>query len=606
MIKEQRIKDNINEIKNFGQKRLGKYTRNYRRYSYTPYVSLTNEKNPNVIGWFQGDIDVGQEDDTQPTPAVNVIKSVIDTLTSKIAQSKVRPFFNCINGTFKDILVVKQAQQYFDQFFDFQNVNKKVSEAFRDSCIFDTGVIYIDEVNTKIERALPWQVYIRPSELNYGKVTRVYYERKDYPTTLLQEPIFESVKNKLESYDYVTLGIYYDTYNHIKAYTIDDVQFFYAEKYEGQEVPFCFLHYNSPIHGDSSESVVDMLNSIQVQIDTIMARISDASQLTPSSMFFIPEGSSVKISQISNRAGQIMYYRPTPNMTGSPISTFTPNFISSEYMQYVESLKQTAYEMVGISQLSAMSAKPTGLDSGVSLQTMENIESDRFETQLNQVIRCYVDIAKKCIVSFPKDKDILPEAKTRESIKWGDIVTEKNKMSIQFSGADALSKDPSEKLKQLQLLAQSGVIPQSRIAQFIEIPDLQGGYSLTNNAINAVLSTIERCINENIFDVPAYLPFQMLKEEIVNTQLSLTAAGYKRNAEDIEKLNKLYVITEEEEKKWVTEVQNEQIQSQSQLGVIPYNQNVLTQEAMMTEAPGVVQENLDLSADGAQMGNWNA
>ena len=601
---ETRICDNISEMRNMGQKRLGKYTRNYRRYSYTPYISLTNERNPNVIGWFQGDMDVGQEDDTQPTPAINVIKSVIDTLTSKIAQSKVRPFFNCINGTFKDIMIVKQAQQYFDQFFDFQNVNKKVSEAFRDSCIFDTGIIYIDEDNARIERALPWQVFIRPSEMNYGKITRVYYERKDYPTTLLDGEIFKDAKKALEQYEYVTLGIYYDTVNKVKAYKIDEISFFKSVDYEGTEVPFCFLHYNSPIHGDSSESVVDMLNSIQIQIDTIMARVSDASQLTPSSMFFVPEGSSVKISQISNRAGQIMYYRPTPSMTGSPISTFTPNFISSQYMQYVDELKQTAYELVGISQLSAMSAKPTGLDSGVSLQTMENIESDRFETQLNQVIRCYVDIAKKCIDSFPKNKDILPEEKTRESIKWADIVREKEKMTIQFSGADALSKDPSEKLKQLQLLAQSGVIPQSRIAQFIEIPDLQSGYSLTNNAINAVLSTIERCINDDVFDIPEFIPFQMLKEEIINTQLSLTSAGYKRNKEDIEKLNKLYATAEDMEQKWTMDAQAEQqAQAMAEQGVA---QNVLTQEAQMTQAPQAVEGNLDMSADGAQMGNWNA
>ena len=603
-MEESKIKDNVGELYNFGQKRLGKYTRNYRRYSYTPYVSLTNQKNPAVIGYFQGDMDVSQEDDTTQTPAVNVIKSVIDTLTSKIAQSKVRPFFNCINGTFKDILIVKQAQQFFDQLFDFQNVNKKVSEAFRDSCIFDTGVIYIDEENAKIERVHPWQVYFRPSEMDYGKITRIYYERKDFPCTLLPSEIFEKAKDKLKDYEYITFGIYYDTINHVKGIFIPEIQFSEIKDYDGKEVPFCFLHYNSPVSGDSSESVVDMLNSIQVEIDTIMARISDASQLTPSSMFFVPEGSSVKVSQISNRAGQIMYYRPTPSMTGSPISTFSPNFISSQYMQFVESLKQTAYELVGISQLSAMSAKPTGLDSGVSLQTMENIESDRFETQLNQVIRCYVDIAKKCIDSFPKDKDILPEEKTRESIKWADIVKEKEKMTIQFSGADALSKDPSEKLKQLQMLAQSGVIPQSRIAQFIEIPDLQSGYSLTNNAINAVLSTIERCINDDVFDIPEFIPFQMLKEEIINTQLSLTSAGYKRNEKDIEKLNRLYGIAEDMEKNWTMDAQAEQqAQAMAEQGVA---QNILTQEAQMTQAPQVVESNLDMSADGAQMGNWNA
>jgi hypothetical protein len=127
---------------------------------------------------------------------------------------------------------------------------------------------------------------------------------------------------------------------------------------------------------------------------------------------------------------------------------------------------------------------------------------------------------------------------------------------------------------------------------------------LTNNAINAVLSTIERCINDDVFDIPEFIPFQMLKEEIINTQLSLTSAGYKRNEKDIEKLNKLYGIAEDMEQKWTMDAQAEQqAQAMAEQGVV---QNVLTQEAQMTQAPQVVESNLDMSADGAQMGNWNA
>lgn len=600
-----------NELKSYNGKKMAKYRRNYRRYSYTPYVTLESMKSPGEIGFFQGNAEIAEEEDTTLTPEINVTKSTIDTLTSKIAQSKVRPFFNCVNGSFKDILIVKQAQQYFDQLFDWQDVNKVVSEAFRDSCIFDTGVVYVDPVSVKIRRVLPWHVYFRPAEMTYGTLTRIYYEQKDYPVSLLNESILKDAGDKLEDLEYVTYGLYYDIFNHVSVIYIPEADFVRIETFEADRLPFVFLHFNSPIFGDSSESIVDMLNSIQLEIDALMAKIKDASQINAANTFFLPEGSSIKASQLNNRVGNVVTYRPSPNMTTTPVTVATPAFISSQYMETVKELKQTAYEMVGISQLSAMSSKPTGLDSGIALQSMENIESDRFETQLNQVIRAYVNLSKVCIAVFPQDEDILPESKNRRSIKWRDIVEESKNMSIQYSGADALSKDPSEKIKQLQMLSQAGVIPQSRISQFIEIPDLQAGYSLSNNAINAVMTVIELCINKDVFTIPEFIPFQMLKEEIMNTQLSLMAANFEKNKDDIEKLNKLYATAEDMEQKWQEDTQQlqqatQQLNEQNQSGFVG-QQNVLTQEANMQQAtPAAPESNLDMNANGAQPGDWNA
>ena len=615
VVKESDITSAVSSLKAFNSNRLSKYHRNYRRYNYTPFASLNSIKDPSVVGYYEQPAEI--EEDTTATPQINVIKSCIDTLTSKIAQSKVRPFFNTQNGTFKDIQTVKQAQAFFDLYYDLQNVNKKVSEAFRDSCIFDTGVIYIDEVTKKIDRALPWQVFVRPAEANYGKITRVYYERKDFPTTLLSDDLISKIKT---ADDYVTYGIYYDTYNHIRAEIIDGIV---CKKsvYTSSKIPFIFLHFCSPILGNTSQSVVDMLNSIQLEIDNLMMKIKDASQLNPALTFCVPKGSSVKTSQLNNRVGQILEYNATPNMTGSPVTVATPPFIDGQYMQLIDQLKQDAYELVGISQLSAMSTKPTGLNSGVALSTMENIESDRFETQLNQVIRAYVDIAKTCIEVFPEDDTILPEDNQRLSIKWKDIVEESNKMVVQFSAADSLSKDPSTKLQQLQMLAQTGIIPQTRIAQFMELPDIQSGYSLSNNAINAVLTCINDCIEKNVFEVPDFIPFTMLKEEIINTQLSLKAAAseHNDNLEDINKLTKLYESVELKEADWQADQVLEQKMNaldggETEEGLPPAMTNILTQEANMTPVQGAPMGDMTAGADMdvgtpdgmAAAGQWNA
>lgn len=594
------IKKAINELKSLNAQRKVKYYRNRSLYESTPRLNIENIKNPNVVGYYNN-IDELNED-TTATPNLNVIKSCIDTLSSKIAQSKVRPFFNCVNGSFKDIQTVKSAQQFFDQYYDAQDVNKKVSEAFRDACIFEDGYIFVDVDSKDIHKALPWQVYERPAELSYGKVTRSYYERKDYPVTLLPKKVYDRIKDKLGQNEYVTYGLYFDTVNHVKIYYVSEYDFILEEPYEAERTPFIRLYYNCPVSGNTSNSVVDMLYTIQLEINTLMNKIKDASQLNIAMTYLIPKGSGLKTGQLNNRIGNIIEYEPTSNMTGSPVTVSTPSFIDPQYMALLNELIAKAYELVGISALSAQSKKPTGLNSGIALSTMEDVESERFETQLNQVIKSYVDIAKTCLEVFPQDEDILPEVTTRMTIKWGDIVEESKKMQIQFSSADSLSKDPSQKLQQLIALSQAGVIPQSRISQFMEIPDLQGGYSIANNAINAVMSIIQDCVNNDVFDIPEYIPLSLLEDEILNTQLSLRAANYEMNRGSIAKLSQLYAMCIEKEKE-LAEQQNaeamaEQIGEMAMQGTVDAGLNDATSEIMGGEEQNVIPEQTetDLSA----------
>ena len=595
MITEDKIRDRVSELKSLNESRLSKYYRNYNYYNNTPAGTLKNIRNPSIVGLYN--IEESIETDTTLTPSLNVIKSCIDTLTSKIAQSKVRPFFNCINGTFKDINVCKNAQQYFDQYFDIEEVNKKVSMAFRDACIFDHGVLYVDGETKTITKALPWQVFVRPAELTYNNITRAYYCQKDYPVSMLPERYRKKVLNNNPQQEYVTYGIYYDTVDQCKAVYITELDFVDIEKYEGNRVPFVFLWYNNPIHGGSSVSIVDMLYGIQTEINILMSKVKDASQLTPANTIFLPDDATIKSSQLNNRIGNIITYKATSDMTSSPVTIATPPFIDAEYMELINNLKETAYEMVGISQLSAQSKKPSGLNSGVALQTVEDVESERFEEQLNQVIRCYVEIAKTCLRVFPKDETILPDTPNRLDVKWRDIVDEEKKMQIQFSAADSLSKDPSTKLQQLQQLAQVGVIPQERIAQFMELPDLEGGYSLSNNAINAVLSVIRDCIESDNYDVPDYIPIPMLKTEILNTQLSLRAANFQKNQKDIEKLDRLYDAAVQMETEMNSPTPEEQAMQEQQDMLAQQQQEMMAMAAQQQQQQPMQPQQAPISPD---------
>jgi hypothetical protein len=54
------------------------------------------------------------------------------------------------------------------------------------------------------------------------------------------------------------------------------------------------------------------------------------------------------------------------------------------------------------------------------------------------------------------------------------------------------------------------------------------------------LSVIDDCLENDNFDIPDYIPNQMLLEEIMNTCLSLKSANNPENDADIQKLMQLY------------------------------------------------------------------
>ena len=118
-----------------------------------------------------------------------------------------------------------------------------------------------------------------------------------------------------------------------------------------------------------------------------------------------------------------------------------------------------------------------------------------------------------------------------------------------------------------------------------------------------------------MFEVPDYIPFQMLKEEIINTQLSLKAAASETNDNnaDIEKLTKLYKDVEQKEQEW-TDINNTPDEVQQTEEGVPMAENVLTQEAQMQQVPpaapmGDMTGGADMAVDtpdgGAALGQWN-
>ena len=540
---KNQIISNINTLESRYSAYKSKCLRNLRLFTYSSTTTLVISESEVVVFYQRGTFSTS--DDTTSAIQENVIASCIETLCSKIASQKVRPFFNTVNGTFKEMQIAKQAQIFFDMLYEENNVNEIITDAFRNACVFDKGIVKISDDG--ITNRLPWNVFFDPREVTYSQITQVAEKLPKTPGRILELKYGIKANRNL---DY-TVYEYYDVMEHIKAVYVQELNKVVTHEYKPNIIPYLEIHYTNPVKGDTSQSVVDQLYGIQTQIDELLAVMKDSIAVNPGMTLLVPRSSNIKTNMLSNRTGQIIQYDPIPGQTTSPVTYATNDIISPQFVQLLDKLKNDAYEIVGISQLSATSQKPSGLNSGVALNTMEDIESSRFETQLNSVVRLYVDVAKACLDIFPPENDILPDDLNRANIKWADIVEARNNMKIQFSAAESLSKDPSEKLKQLVALSQAGVIPQSHIATLMELPDLQSGYNLANNAFNSVYTFIDNVLVSGILPdkIPVYLPKNkggLLETEIVNTMLSLSIKP-EINAKEIDLLQQLFSKVQEEQ-----------------------------------------------------------
>lgn len=521
--------------------REGKYTRNMNRFNnngirredlWTPYVMPQAYVSP-----AQGAEGVQTQ--------INVIKSAIQTISSKISQANIRPFFIPSDGTYDTTQACLKLQAYFDIWLDEQHAYPKSVMAFRDAAIFDVGVMHVDAENKSLARVPSWEYFIDPGEYLHGLVTEVMRYQKNFSLLSLYTKIDNPKVKKLISEDRYCQGQfveYWDLYKGEKVEFFDGKQIREPIKLDYTQYgglyrrPFVEIFYEKPIKGFFSTSLADDLYPIQRQIDELVKRLDAATRNAILQMILVPKGSGLKASVLENN---VRAYDFTPGPDGGAPISISPPAINQQFVELLQMYIEQAYKLAGVSQLSAQSKAPSNLESGKALDTMEDIESDRFNIQLQQFTHLLVDCARVAIDCFPADAEILERPGKNHKVKWGDVRKQRDLFHIQFSAASSLSKDPNEKFAQIEMLANMGLIDKSQMRHFAQLPDLQGVYTAIDSSHNHGETVIERCIKTGDLTYLEIMDSADFEKMIVSRLNQMEAAGDKK--EYIDNLTKLLV-----------------------------------------------------------------
>lgn len=554
----------INQLVNNIDVKKRKYTWNIERYLDDLSVTLDNF-NQNS-SYLTNSFVSRQRDDLKKPAQFNVVRSCIDSLVSKISANKVRPYIHPINGGYLNKQLDRKLRQFFDCYFEEEKIAYKIIEAFRQALIFDSCYLMINPFTYKIEVVPAYCLGLDNNEVAYGKPEEMIIKYNNYPSTFLNL----TTSNQYVQYCLVVSCKEHKAFKYVNGELVDSI------KYDVDELPIVGLYYEKPINGIRTIGLADALEGIQTQIDLLTSKISAANELTPANITFVVEGSSLNKKTLGNRTGDVYSIKMPEGSSSLPVMTQTQNGFDLALIEQLKYLIQSAYEITGISQLSAQSKKPAGVDSGVAMATLADLESERFQTQVDQYIEAYKNLTKLIIKVMPDDANILKESEGL--FKWKDAKKQLSQMKISFGTDSVLSKEPLKKTEQINQLSQIGGLDLNTLISSLDSTDLEDIYRNVGAKLNGAEAVITNAVENGIYIIPQFVSYEELKTRIITEENAITA-NIDLKDEDIIQLLKLQsletVLDDLIEKNGAVETTDQEVMQDENSGLTGYGNNDL-------------------------------
>jgi hypothetical protein len=148
---------------------------------------------------------------------------------------------------------------------------------------------------------------------------------------------------------------------------------------------------------------------------------------------------------------------------------------------YLEQLWARAFELVGLSQLSATSKKPADLRSGAALRTYLDVETVRFAVAQDNWEQLFVGLAKAivcCARRLAKRKpnwsvNYFGADKVLQKVNWKDVKLEDDQFQVRVYPISALPLQPAARLERAAELFQSQAITQEQFLVLADMPDTE-------------------------------------------------------------------------------------------------------------------------------------
>ncbi len=458
----------------------------------------------------------------------NVIASATDTVVSEVTQTTPRPMFVTVGGNWLEQERARKLTYHCDAEFDECDVRPLAEQVTRDAVIAGLGILrpYIDpQTGTRVlvERIFPANLivddrnaidvlprcwYVRHL-VDRWHLAELYPNRADAIRHARVAPgawfaDAARTKDMVEVIEAIHLPSREDKSDGRRVLVLTDAVLV-DEPHKWDDPGMCFIRAVKPIRGFWGGSLVHRAAPTQTELNKLLRRVQDSMHLHATAIWFVQRQARIVKSHIVNNIGAIAEYDGNV-----PPQQHTPTSMSGEVYAYIEALEQRIYKLMGVSELSASSLKPKGLDSGRALQVYNDVQSRRFislerdfEGLFTELARQFVRLETMIAEEHPEHEVIYADGCKRERIQWREIDLERDRFRVRVFPASAFPTNPAAKIQMLQDMLGSGVIDQQGFYELaLDVPDLES----VRNRIVAPLELLHKRFSKMLYTAEYLAP----------------------------------------------------------------------------------------------------
>lgn len=448
--------------------------------------------------------------------ALNVVAAVTDTLTSKIAKSKPKPSFQTNGASWAMQQKARNLDKFMRGVFYETKAYVAAPKCFQAACIFGTGAIkvFIDP-NTKrlkLEHTFIDEIYVDDVDGKYGAPRQMLQKKlvqKDVLLATLGKGLDEQQRQRIINYGtpgeastamkpLSNMVEVWEAWHLPSSKTagdgwhsivVGDVELV-GEPWTHDFFPFVFLRFSNRVLGFWGQGVAERLSGIQVEMNRLIRSVSEQLRRKGRGRIYAPYGSKVVPAQLTNGVADIVTYSG-----GVPPTIDNSNAVAPEEFNQIERLWQFAFQVIGISELSAAAKKPSGLDAAVALREFNDIESERFADLQGRWDQLFLDLAEICIELVSANggrgyKQKLPNKRYIVELDWKDIDLQRDDFIMQMFPASSLPGTPAARYQRVKEMMQDGFIDKAVAQRLLDFPDIEAEENLGTAAIDDVSCVI--------------------------------------------------------------------------------------------------------------------
>jgi len=443
---------------------------------------------------------------------LNVVESCIDAAAAKISKSKPLPRVVTDKGNFKQQKRARNMTKYLKGLIGELDLYTVCQQVFVDGCIWGTGAlkIFVENGEIKAKRVMiddivvdeedgrdgdPRQLHQR-SLVNRDVLCEMFPEFKNEilrasgsPNTEMFSPMNGDLVSLTESW-HLPSGP--DADDGLHTICTDNATLF-SEKWTLNKFPFAFFRWKPRPLGFYGMGIGEQIAALQVEINKICMLIQESIQRMAKPNVFVQNNSDIIATQISEVVGAII------KTNGPPPTVMVPQAQSAEVYQWLENLYNKAYQITGISQLSAQSQKPAGLNSGAAIREFLDIESTRFELVGQRYEKLFMDVSdllihwsRELYQSNPKLASRAKGGSTIESIEWGEADMDSDAFVMEMFPVSSLPNSPEGRLETITQLTQAGYLSKETSFELLDFPDLAEEVSLQVASIQHARMVVDK------------------------------------------------------------------------------------------------------------------